>query len=747
MNQGLLLLYGMVWLFLAGQWIRRYGWWRGVGASFCRLGWTLPFLTLLFPLEREVPLPPTAQGNRIYLLLDDSDSMKTHKKKMDSWVTQVQNTCRERGCEPLLYRLSQVRPDTLQGVSPLYRGWKEWKQEIPPGEPWLFFSDGGESFDSIANLAPFLGAKSPGGVVNVGEKNGSRIWIHSVESSEFAFDGQPLSLSFQIKNTKVSPSSHPIQVQLSEMGKVIRSQSLTVLDVENPQDFTMELPALSKGHHLLSLHILPRKGDVISRDQEKSFSVEVLANSVGVLHLLGAPSWDGRFLRRYFSSEPKLDVISFFILRDPWDTQGGQEKNLSLIQFPVETLFTTELHAFRLIVMQNFSFSQFLEPEYQENLVRFVEEGGSLLFIGGPRALTELDLRNSPLRKILPFDTSAFLSAMASLPQNVGAIKGSNFDETQAFSIQSATPTLEERSFATLYEDWVQKEPFLSRWKSGKGVYQLETSWLRRGAVTPLAFARLPSGKQVPLAVASYPGKGRALWIFSDHLWNLALGENQSIPRNLYQDLMDKNMQWLLRQELVPPLAFTEVSVERESQNALRWHVALYGAAGRNFYPQGSWKLEVCGLPQPLDQVKIHRASGLDFEIDGWLMMENPIRNAQCGVRISGVHPSFGSLKIEKFVPILTPEPDVLVKDNPDFLRQLAEKVQAQFWDATETSPASLEPWLVKHGTRDDVVPMAQSKHVADPYWFFQLGWGWWIWILLFAVGEVLLRRYREIFG
>src|SRR5690606_10902947 len=121
------------------------------------------------------------------------------------------------------------------------------------------------------------------------------------------------------------------------------------------------------GQHLLSLKVLPVASEVSLWDNVAYAQVEVMPNTVGVLHLLGSPSWDGRFLRRYLKSEPKYDLISFFILRDPWDSQQVSERELSLIPFPVERLFKEELPNFRVVAIQNFTLIQFLQAEFQNN--------------------------------------------------------------------------------------------------------------------------------------------------------------------------------------------------------------------------------------------------------------------------------------------------------------------------------------------------------------------------------------------
>ena len=74
------------------------------------------------------------------------------------------------------------------------------------------------------------------------------------------------------------------------------------------------------------MRALPTPGEAALWDNTVNAQVEVMPNTVGVLHLLGSPSWDGRFLRRYLKSEPKYDLISFFILRDPWDSQQVNER-------------------------------------------------------------------------------------------------------------------------------------------------------------------------------------------------------------------------------------------------------------------------------------------------------------------------------------------------------------------------------------------------------------------------------------
>ena len=72
----------------------------------------------------------------------------------------------------------------------------------------------------------------------------------------------------------------------------------------------------SRGSNYIEVHIVPSDFETSLWDNSKFASIEVLADTIGVLHIAGAPSWDVRFMRRGLKSEPKFDVVSFFILRD-----------------------------------------------------------------------------------------------------------------------------------------------------------------------------------------------------------------------------------------------------------------------------------------------------------------------------------------------------------------------------------------------------------------------------------------------
>jgi len=96
-----------------------------------------------------------------------------------------------------------------------------------------------------------------------------------------------------------------------------------------------------------------------------------------------------------------VDLVSFYILRSLNDDPEAKNNDLSLIPFPYQDLFSTELEKFDAVILQNFDFNLYFDAFYLGNLANFVREGGSLLMIGGDQAFHKY--RGSPLEPLLPF--------------------------------------------------------------------------------------------------------------------------------------------------------------------------------------------------------------------------------------------------------------------------------------------------------------------------------------------------------
>src|SRR5690606_22339333 len=131
--------------------------------------------------------------------------------------------------------------------------------------------------------------------------------------------------------------------------------------------------------------------------------------------------------------------------------------------------------------IQNFTLIQFLQPEFQHNLVKFVQGGGGLLFLGGPRSLQPSDLASSPLREILPFETdpNAAMTAGILSPFDGDLSRGSDktgpgYDGDQTFRVELASPDPHKRALANVYDDWEKIGDALTSWTTAEGLHHME---------------------------------------------------------------------------------------------------------------------------------------------------------------------------------------------------------------------------------------------------------------------------------
>src|SRR5690606_27540038 len=152
-----------------------------------------------------------------------------------------------------------------------------------------------------------------------------------------------------------------------------------------------------------------------------------------------------------------------------------------------------------------------LQPEFQKNLVEFVKNGGGLLFLGGDRALLEADIRNSPLKEILPFTVKAQQDDGPSSPlPSFGAWEeesanrtGPWYDSQTTFKVSLAQPNRQERALANVYDEWEALGPALTGFPHAQGIHHMENVTFKQGSYTPLLKAVTTDGASIPLAIAS----------------------------------------------------------------------------------------------------------------------------------------------------------------------------------------------------------------------------------------------------
>jgi len=737
-------------------WTFELGVTRGIFAAVARVGWITPIFLCFWPRSEVVETRQTIGKQTVHVFLDDSDSMKEQHPNLSTGgpkqLELVQSTCEKIGCQVKTKLLSELSEKTKDHYTPMNPYLTEWITQVAE-EPWLVMSDGGDWRPQIpwvsSNESNVLG-QSKGLIISFQPVDSpNNVAINSVTLPQFAFEESIVDTNIILSRSGDLTHAEMIQTQVLLGNQALRSINVTFQPGESKVDLDLKIPALQRGQHLLTFRILPSAQETIIWDNEVHKQLEVMPNTIGILHLLGAPSWDGRFLRRYLKSEPKYDLISFFILRDPWDQQQVNERELSLIPFPVERLFNEELPSFRVVIIQNFSLFQFLDPSLQDNLVQFVKNGGGVLFIGGPRALQMEDLTSSALVDILPFEppkpsrkpqpTNPFLR----FGRPKSNLEGPYYDDNLSFDISMANPDATSRELASVFDDWHDSIDQFKKTGKLKGLHHMEKVKFKENQYTPLLTATTDSNTKIPLAVASYPGKGRAIWVFSDQIWKIAMSKDQKIPRQTYNSYLESALSWLMRKEIQKPLLAKGVSLLPEQNGSLSWRVTLQGPAVKYFSLQKNWSLQLCGQVLDNQGITVKKLGLTNIALTGHITSQINT-GGNCTLKIRAEHPAFGEIttSITGVIPETFHDSETISSHQK--LQDLANITGADILDTRKpNSDSQLEDWLLARLNSDGVaLPKIQSNRL-NYFWPLDT---WWIWltILLLPI-EVLLRRWHML--
>lgn len=744
---------------------RQYGSVRGTLATVSRGIWISPVFAALFPLISSEELPRSAIAKPINVLIDDSSSMeKTDPSSKISrlnrarvLVDRLGATCSKIGCFIKSTTLSSLDHQTNNNFTPLSSVITTWLGKSA-SDPWVIISDGGDwrpridwspSLINAARNSSTDGMGPRGVLISLSESEDNNIWIDEYDVPPLAFEGKTFDVHVALKRSFPTIETNRVQVQVVSGDEILATSNAEFVNQELKASVTTTLKPMTRGAHLLEIRALPVAGEQAIWDNTVYVTSQVFPNTVGVLHLLGSPSWDGRFMRRHLKSEPKFDLISFFILRDPWDSQLVTERELSLIPFPVDRLFREELGNFKVLIVQDFSLYQFLLPEYQEDLVSFVRKGGALLFIGGPRALHSADVNSSPLRSILPFKISAEADhnerADQPLPFSYGSRaidddRGPTFDAELAFRIKLANPDSQHRLLVTLYDEWKLLEQSFSSLKGLQGIHRMNKVSLTKDAV-PLLLAETKSGKDIPLAVASCPDKGRSVWIFSDQFWKLALNGSPETPRESYDRFIESTMTWLLGEEIQKPLVVRNFLVHDDGPNT-SWQGDIEGVAARYIGNTQQWKLRVCSLNVSMSDVLFERTGTNRVTLSGSLPT-HLASDERCSMEIEAQDRAFGSIKAEA----ITVNPAVLkdneIPESAQKMARLAKLTGAKLIQGSEPIEPILTSWVESMVGKTSSVLPKRFKTSMDYFWILHRAWYWLL--LLFLPVEVIVRRWPEL--
>lgn len=384
-----------------------------------------------------------------------------------------------------------------------------------------------ESGQVTAELAPEL--PGPLTVVQVGSAEDLRdLAVEDVTSGGFAFLRTPFTLSARIRGR----AGETVPVTLNREGRKLQQKSLT-LDDNGSGTVDFEVTPRQVGRYAWEVSVPVDDDDAVPGNNAYPVVVRVVRERTRVLQVSGSPSYDQKFLRLFLKEDPSVDLVSFFILRTHEDFRAGWEsRELSLIEFPYERLFTEDLDTFDLVVLQNFNYRPYFSIRSEKllgNIAEYVRGGGALVMTGGDRSFDLGSYANTPIADVLPVELG---------------VSGVKTDEapfrpqlTQAGSVHPIT-----RLGATPEES----QAIWKRLPSMDGVNL--TRGLTRGSAALLVHPGIRAGGEpAPVLAVREVGDGRTMALAVDASWRWSFSEAAEGRGNqAYLRLWKNALRWLV---------------------------------------------------------------------------------------------------------------------------------------------------------------------------------------------------------
>jgi len=305
-----------------------------------------------------------------------------------------------------------------------------------------------------------------------------------------------------------------VGVQLFKSGRLIEEQPVQIPADGGSREVKFELEHPQVGAYDYRIFVPPLDGESNTNDNEYVVSVRVGDSKNRLLYVEGTPRWEYKYLRRALVSNPEITPMIFFSGVDG-KPRGG---------VPVGTMTAnmdeSELTFVKIVVLGNLSGKELTEARAR-NLVKYVEDGGSLVILGGPKVWARDGISSTSLKGILPVKKHAFEAVESTDPMPV-----------RLTDIARSHP-----AFTGDIQLWDNIPPILS-------VYP-NTS-LSAGA-TALVSVDSPKGSHSIVVTHRY-GQGKVAVILTDTLWKWQLAPG-AFKGKYYQRFWVQLISWLMPEE------------------------------------------------------------------------------------------------------------------------------------------------------------------------------------------------------
>ena len=161
--------------------------------------------------------------------------------------------------------------------------------------------------------------------------------LESVSTPDFGFVQQTVRLSMTVYSSALG--NRNVTLVLKEGDRILVSKIIEIRENKKRYKVDLQFTPRKTGKRIYTLNLPRFSEESILTNNQKEFEIDVARDRIRILHLNGRPSWDSRYLREVLANNPRVDLLSFFILRSLGDDVEAPVSELSLIPFPSNLLF------------------------------------------------------------------------------------------------------------------------------------------------------------------------------------------------------------------------------------------------------------------------------------------------------------------------------------------------------------------------------------------------------------------------
>ncbi|MCK9463305.1 MAG: VWA domain-containing protein [Proteobacteria bacterium] len=529
--------------------------------------------------------------------------------------------------------------------------------------------------------------------------------IAAVKADPFAFARSDTPITVSLTSTGLAEKK--MEVTLSQGGSVM--QARTVELVGGAAETVFSVRPFRLGRNVLTVTTAIPPGDEIPENNTAHVAFEVLRDKVRVLHIAGRPSWDQRFLRDTLSAWPHIDLVSFYVLRTPFQSTTLGSDGMTLIPFPTADLFERHLDEFDILIFQDLDPAGIGVDRYLEKIAGYVRGGGGLALLGGAEAFGPSAMARPPFSEILPV---AIPSTGRTATVDANAVR------------VALTEAGKRHPVTRLLEDEAQN---VARWDSLERLDgMVRVAGVRDQGVVLAAPANDPGDRaSAPLISVREAGDGRVVAIATDSLWRWRFsGPLLGGSADAYPDLWRRVVDWLSRDPRLDRLRVEVTPATPRPDEPISLRVELVDESFRAV-PHAKLVADIGWS----DATGVARSAQIpvSLDADGRFLREwRPVASGPHEVRVSaaGLPSAEASFLVaSRDVELQHLEPDI------GFLRGIAESTGGRFGvDAVDFD----------HLERADTPTREILSRKDSPLWSHPAAF-----LLLFAalLGEWLLRR------